>query len=521
MWNSRISFIKHINLNKLFTFIYSWFLLTCSYFCLWGVADYLLHDSRLAFLFLPFALRLGLCLHLRPTLWLAPLLAEISVLLLVSWAEHSAAYLPLLLLSAVSFPIVLFSQSYYQGKQRSKLRLQGILALSISVLNGLVLVCLDASFAYTMLVSFTGALLLLPMCYLLQDFLFARQWIPLTASFIHHPIALRSKHIVVYTLLLILNILIQTYLPDEFNRFSLFFLAIPIILLAYYYGWQGALLGSLINSVALIASTQHFSHLDLSDLLLSLCAQTITGIFLGLAIQHQRELNQHLGMELMRNRALTQQLISSEESIRQEIARELHDQIGQNITAIRTQASILKRLNPHLQEQNNANMIEHLSLNIYDTVKGLLNRLRPRVLDDLPLPQVLQNVLDELGLTQQHIHCQFDWHNPQQLHLDPRLEITLYRLYQEALNNIIKHAQASQIHIAIHIDQQVILSIQDNGKGFDIHQPVTGLGLRGMQERVALLGGEFQLSSSTANMRSSSIQPLTQGTSLVITLPRF
>lgn len=113
-----------------------------------------------------------------------------------------------------------------------------------------------------MLVSFTGALLLLPMCYLLQDFLFARQWIPLTASFIHHPIALRSKHIVVYTLLLILNILIQTYLPDEFNRFSLFFLAIPIILLAYYYGWQGALLGSLINSVALIASTQHFSHLD-------------------------------------------------------------------------------------------------------------------------------------------------------------------------------------------------------------------------------------------------------------------
>ncbi len=50
---------------------------------------------------------------------------------------------------------------------------------------------------------------------------------------------------------------------------------------------------------------------------------------------------------------------------------------------------------------------------------------------------------------------------------------------------------------------------------------MTGLGLRGMQERVALLGGEFQLSSSTANMHSSSIQPLTQGTSLVITLPRF
>ncbi|WP_424407171.1 signal transduction histidine-protein kinase/phosphatase UhpB [Pasteurella sp. PK-2025] len=508
-------------MNTLFSLLYSWFLITCTYFCLWGVADYLLQDTRLAFLFLPFALRLGLCLHLRPTLWLAPLLAESTVLLFVSFAEHTQAYLPLLLLSAVSFPIVFLIQPYYQGNQGFKLLLQGILALSLSLLNALVLFCLNAPFAYSMLVSFTGALLLLPMCYLLQDFLFARQWVPLTARVIHHPITLRSKHIVVYTLLLILNILIQTYLPEEFNRFSLFFLAIPIILLAYYYGWQGALLGSLINSVALIASTQHFSHLDLTDLLLSLCTQTITGIFLGLAIQRQRELNQHLGMELKRNRSLTHQLISSEENIRKELARELHDQIGQNITAIRTQANILKRLNPQAREQQSATMIEQLSLNIYDSVRGLLNRLRPRVLDDLPLQQVLQNVLDELGLAQQHIHCQFEWHNPQHLSLDPLLEITLYRLYQEALNNIIKHAQASEIHIAIHIGQQVILSIQDNGKGFDPEQPVSGLGLRGMQERVALIGGEFHLRSKMASTPTQPLSPSPQGTSLVITLPRF
>ncbi|MGC6359068.1 signal transduction histidine-protein kinase/phosphatase UhpB [Bisgaard Taxon 45] len=508
-------------MSNLFTLIYSWFLITCTYFCLWGVSDYLLHDARLAFLFLPFALRLGLCLHLRPSLWFAPLLAEISVVLFVSLAEQTHDYLPLLLLSAVSFPVVLLLQPYYQGKQGFKLLLQGILALSLSLLNALVLFCLDAPFAYSILVSFTGALLLLPMCYLLQDFLFARQWIPLTARFIHHPIALRSKHIVVYTLLLLLNILIQTYLPHQFNRFSLFFLAIPIILLAYYYGWQGALLGSLINSVALMASTQHFSHLALSDLLLSLCAQTITGIFLGLAIQHQRELNQHLGMELTRNRALTHQLISSEETIRKELARELHDQIGQNITAIRTQASILKRLNPAAQEQQSANRIEQLSLNIYDSVRGLLNRLRPRVLDDLPLQQVLQNVLDELGFAQQQIHCQFEWHNPQQLALDPLLDITLYRLYQEALNNIIKHAQATEIHISVQIGQQIILSIQDNGKGFDINQPVAGLGLRGMQERVALIGGTFQLRSQMAQASTDSVSSSPQGTSLVITLPRF
>ncbi|MGU3847687.1 signal transduction histidine-protein kinase/phosphatase UhpB, partial [Vibrio diabolicus] len=75
------------------------------------------------------------------------------------------------------------------------------------------------------------------------------------------------------------------------------------------------------------------SNLEITDLLLSLSAQTITGIMLGLGVQKQKDLNHKLRGELARNQNLSRQLIKAEESVRRDIARELHDEIGQNITA--------------------------------------------------------------------------------------------------------------------------------------------------------------------------------------------
>ncbi|VEH68043.1 sensor protein UhpB [Rodentibacter pneumotropicus] len=111
-----------------------------------------------------------------------------------------------------------------------------------------------------------------------------------------------------------------------------------------------------------------------------------------MAIQQQRDLNQSLSTELNRNRHLTRKLINTEEAIRQEISRELHDEIGQNITAIRMQASIMKRLEHSPKIAQVVGMIEQLSLNIYDTTKGLLNRIRPKMLDDVSLQQAIQNL---------------------------------------------------------------------------------------------------------------------------------
>jgi two-component system sensor histidine kinase UhpB len=92
------------------------------------------------------------------------------------------------------------------------------------------------------------------------------------------------------------------------------------------------------NAIALIASQTWHDHPV--DLLLSLLAQSLTGLLLGAGIQRLRELNQSLQSELARNRRLAERLLETEESVRRDVARELHDDIGQTITAIRTRPGL-------------------------------------------------------------------------------------------------------------------------------------------------------------------------------------
>ncbi|WP_443091043.1 signal transduction histidine-protein kinase/phosphatase UhpB [Basfia succiniciproducens] len=503
-------------MNAIITLIYSWFIMLCAYFSVWAISDYLLGNSLLALLFLPFALRLGINLHTPKIFWLVSYCAEFCILSLLMYASPNEYYLPAIILSIASLLVTFIGQKYYQGNEARKLAVQGVIAVFVSLLNGIVSFSLSISFFYTFLTSLTGMLLIMPACFLGYDYLFKRKWIPLTASLVHKPISLRAKHILIYILLFLLNIFIQVDIPEEFHRFALFFLAIPIILLAYHYGWQGALLGTLLNSIALIASTGSFSRGELTDLFLSISAQTVTGIFLGLAIQRQRDLNNSLMVELNRNRTLTRQLINTEESIRKEISRELHDEIGQNITAIRTQASIMKRLETSPKIEKVGSMIEQLSLNIYDTTKGLLNRIRPKMLDDLELQQALQNLFLELDLENHGISTALFWENKQNEPLDHIQEITLYRLCQEGLNNIVKYSHASQVIISVLIRKDIELIIQDNGDGFNPETVKSGFGLQGMKERVDILCGKFQLIS-----KERSVSPQQHGTTIKITLPRL
>ncbi|OOF57979.1 signal transduction histidine-protein kinase/phosphatase UhpB [Rodentibacter genomosp. 2] len=503
-------------MTSLLTFLYSGFILFCAYFSLWAISDYLLENTLMALLFLPFAFRLGVNLHMPKVFWWVSYGAEFSVLGLLIYASQDEYYLSPGILALISVPITLVIKEYYQGNEIRKLIVQSGLALVMSFMNGLVGAILSFSFFYTFLVSFTGMLLIMPACFLVDEYLFKRSWIPLTARLVHKPISLRAKHILIYILLFLLNIFIQIYTPEEFHRFTLFFLAVPIILLAYSYGWQGALLGTLLNSIALTATMGNFSSGALTDLLLSLSAQTITGIFLGLAIQRQRDLNQSLSTELNRNRHLTRKLINTEEAIRQDISRELHDEIGQNITAIRMQASIIKRLEHSPKIAQVVGMIEQLSLNIYDTTKGLLNRIRPKMLDDVSLQQAIQNLFLELDLKTHGISTALSWENKDNVKLEHIQEITLYRLCQEGLNNIVKHSAATTLSLSIIIRKDIQLIIQDNGKGFDPTKVKQGFGLKGMQERVDILCGTFQLISC-----EQRISPKQHGTTIKITLPRI
>lgn len=494
--------------------IFSWFFILSGYFCLWVISDYLVINPTFALLFLPFSFRLGLTLHTHIRYWWIHYSAEWLFFAFLGQLYPEINLFWLATLSLISIPLTWLFQKFHIGKQWKKLAVQSYLILSIGLLNSIIGIFTPLSFGTIFLLSITGGVLMLPACSLIYEYIFNKSWIPLTANYIQKPLKLSIQHIIIYVFLFILNIITQAILPEEFTRFAIFCLAIPIILLAYHYGWQGALLGTLLNSIALIATTHSFSDIAITDLLLSILMQTITGILLGLAVQYQRELNQHLSVELNRNKLLTKQLINTEEAIRKDISRELHDEIGQNITAIRTQSSILKRLDSSPNSQKCAEMIEYLSLNIYDTTKGLLNRIRPKLLDDLDLQQALQNLFLELNMEQQGIKTYLTWQNKRNQALDHILEITLYRLCQEGLNNCLKYANASEVKISIEINQDIKLTIMDNGIGFNTNEMFKGFGLRGMKERVAILDGKFKIISKIKQPNNNE-----HGTSIFITLP--
>jgi two-component system, NarL family, sensor histidine kinase FusK len=202
---------------------------------------------------------------------------------------------------------------------------------------------------------------------------------------------------------------------------------------------------------------------------------------------------------LARNRELSQRLILTQENERRAMARELHDQIGQDCTAIRAEASYLIHAARGENEpvMASARRIAGISESLYAIVRDLLGRLRPPALDSLGLEQALQE-LCETWEKQSAIACGFF---PQDVPaaLDDTVGITVFRLVQEGLTNIARHSGADQVRIELRLQadgEQLLLSIADNGRGLpDADSPRPGFGLIGMAERVGGLHGTLRLIS--------------------------
>lgn len=475
--------------------ICAFFFVSCFWFCLWSIAYYFTLDPNLAIIFFPFALRLGLSLHTPKIYWPGIYGAEWLLIGLISEQFHLPETLGLLIASTLSLPVTYLAQRYYCNPQWRRLLVIAVLLLSFALINNVLLFFNPLhSVAIVALVSISGGIMLVPSCYLIWSYLFDRPWIPLAANVIHYPMQFRFRHVIRYCALFVISVVLQLGLPDELRLFAPFCLAIPIIVLAFQYGWHGALMGTLLNSVALIAARSNASEMQVVDLLLSLLAQSLTGILLGLGIQRQRELNSELRLQIRCNQQLTNKLLYTEESVRKEVARELHDEIGQTITAIRTQAIILKRMDSSELVIRCANMIENLSLNIYDTTKKLLTKLRPHVLDHFGLIHAIEQLAVDLALNQRGIQLRLNLHADSD-NLSDALGVTIYRICQESLNNLIKYAKASEVAITLTCDSQLELIIRDNGIGFLSKEPAEGFGLKGMSERVHALGGQLTIDS--------------------------
>jgi PAS domain S-box-containing protein len=220
--------------------------------------------------------------------------------------------------------------------------------------------------------------------------------------------------------------------------------------------------------------------------------------------------------ELERSHQLLQALTAVQESIQEEerkrIARELHDELAQKLTVLKLQTrsiiSTLSEGSPGLAQQ--AQEMNSLLTETMHAVSHIAANLRPPVLDELGLVSALHDLVEEFS-ERTRIECDFSVH-PQGLSVDNRLATPLYRMVQEALTNVARHAEATEVIVSLYRNPsgKITLNISDDGKGLPTEkQPTRGsFGLIGMRERTAMLGGEITIHSQPG-----------AGTSIEIVIP--
>jgi signal transduction histidine kinase len=197
-----------------------------------------------------------------------------------------------------------------------------------------------------------------------------------------------------------------------------------------------------------------------------------------------------------RLRELTAFLQTVREDERTAIARELHDELGQALTALRIDLGWLRNQCAGL----GATVVERivtahgLAKRTIDALHRISEGLRPGMLDVLGLAAAIEHHVDEFR-ERSGIECALTM-NRDEFELDNRLAITLFRVVQEATTNILRHAGASHVTIRlIETEAHICLDIEDNGCGFDASAHSNKYGLLGMQERVNMFGGEIQIDS--------------------------
>jgi len=208
-------------------------------------------------------------------------------------------------------------------------------------------------------------------------------------------------------------------------------------------------------------------------------------------------------MEKMKlERKYLSQIIEAQENERRRISRELHDEFGQALYAIKFNLEMIDKDLPHTTSVVRGRLEEAKSLSsqTLTTMRQLSLDLRPTMLDDLGLIPTLRWYIQNFS-NRLNICSNFETIGLEEK-LPPQIETAFYRIVQEALNNIAKHAQADRVEVSLmKRDSRIHASIRDNGKGFDLDKvlhpesPERGFGLAGIQERVSLLGGQMDIQS--------------------------
>ncbi len=197
-------------------------------------------------------------------------------------------------------------------------------------------------------------------------------------------------------------------------------------------------------------------------------------------------------------RMLASHLQDIREEERTSMAREIHDELGQLLTGLKMDVSWLNRRTDLNEEASRTKIKGILTLldQTVNTVRRLAAELRPSILDDLGLPEALGWYSTQFA---QRSGIQTDIQILGVRNYIPKEVATgLYRIYQEALTNVARHAKATRIRACLDMEpEEITLAVSDDGKGFDVDRigAKKTLGLLGMQERVLMMGGHFNLTS--------------------------
>jgi two-component system sensor histidine kinase UhpB len=229
----------------------------------------------------------------------------------------------------------------------------------------------------------------------------------------------------------------------------------------------------------------------------------------------ERKVAEEAERKLEENRQFTHLIQLHIEEERRNLARELHDELGQYVTAIKTFAvAIGNKTREQMPDvESNAKTIVAAAEHIYDGMHNIIRQLRPGALDNLGLKETLRDAIVEWQRQNPELRFSLEFFGDLG-HLDESLSINLYRIVQEAVTNALRYADATQLDIVLargENDGDLTLTVKDNGAGMNLCQvdQTRHFGLLGMRERVQALHGQFELDSQ-----------LGEGTCIRVTVPK-
>jgi len=195
------------------------------------------------------------------------------------------------------------------------------------------------------------------------------------------------------------------------------------------------------------------------------------------------------------NRALTQHSLAIQEDERQRLSKELHDEFGQSLTAIKVMAVTAAKPKADIGKISAtiAGVCDHLML----VLRSMMQQLHPLILSELGLKATLEDMVDHWSERNPELDLQICCDDAVD-GLDKNVTRQVFRMIQECLTNVIRHAKARRVAIKlewIQTNSELKLTVEDDGCGFDVHNINLGFGLRGMKERVSSLDGKLTIQS--------------------------